>query len=69
MIRLAALAAMVVVLGGWGWQNDQIIADFKKCNEAGMQSFMNGFGSVICNVPGRQYKCNKLPDSQLDTKP
>jgi hypothetical protein len=56
MIRLAALVAMAVVLGGCGATNDQNIASFKKCNDAGMGSTMNAFGVVICTVPGSQMR-------------
>ena len=48
MKRLAALAALVLVLSGCPMTNDQIIENHKKCQAAGMKSFLMNNGRLSC---------------------
>ncbi len=58
MTRYAALAAALVLMGGCGQSNEERIAEFQKCKEAGMRSEVGYFtwdiSPVIFCAPPRE---------------
>lgn len=62
-MKLLSILALLILMGtGCRIQksNDEVIAEYKKCQEAGMEAVQNTFGDILCSPPTEQRTEGKI---------